>query len=41
VPEGGEAAKPAEEAVKPEKNAPAQPEATVENDRKPRRPFDE
>ena len=41
MPEGGDAAKPAEEAATPEKSEPAEPAATVAKDQKPRRPFDE
>jgi tetratricopeptide (TPR) repeat protein len=41
MPEGGDAAKPDDEAIKPAKNEPAEPAATVAKDRKPRRPFDE
>jgi tetratricopeptide (TPR) repeat protein len=41
MPEGGDAAKPDDEAIKPAKNEPAEPAATAAKDRKPRRPFDE
>ena len=41
MPEGGDAAKPADEAIKPAKNEPAEPAATAAKDRKPRRPFDD
>ena len=41
MPEGGDAAKPAEEAATPEKSEPAEPAATVAKDQKPRRPFDD
>ena len=41
MPEGGDAAKPDDEAIKPAKNEPAEPAATAAKDRKPRRPFDD
>ena len=41
MPEGGDAAKPDDEAIKPAKNEPAERAATAAKDRKPRRPFDE
>lgn len=41
MPEGGDAAKPDDEAIKPAKNEPAEPAATAAKDPKPRRPFDD
>ena len=41
MPEGGDAAKPDDEAIKPAKNEPAEPAATAAKDQKPRRPFDD
>ena len=41
MPEGGDAAKPDDEAIKPAKNEPAEPAATAAKDREPRRPFDD